>query len=112
MADAAAQPTVKKDLRLFGVFAIATGTTLSAGVFLLPGLAYQLSGPAVLLAYLIAAIMVIPPMLCKVELATAMPKAGGAYFFLDRSLGPLAGTGAMSAALAALAQSRETPQTS
>ncbi|MCH2144347.1 MAG: amino acid permease [Phycisphaerales bacterium] len=92
MAEAAAQPTVKKDLRLFGVFAIATGTTLSAGVFLLPGLAYQLSGPAVLLAYLIAAIMVIPPMLCKVELATAMPKAGGAYFFLDRSLGPLAGT--------------------
>lgn len=92
MADAAAQPTVKKDLRLFGVFAIATGTTLSAGVFLLPGLAYQLSGPAVLLAYLIAAVMVIPPMLCKVELATAMPKAGGAYFFLDRSLGPLAGT--------------------
>ena len=27
-----------------------------------------------------------------VELATAMPKAGGLYYFLDRALGPLAGT--------------------
>lgn len=92
MAETTNQPALKKDLRLFGVFAIATGTTLSAGVFLLPGLAFSLSGPAVLLAYLFAAIMVIPPMLCNVELATAMPKAGGTYFFLDRSLGPLAGT--------------------
>ena len=31
-------------------------------------------------------------MLCKIELATAMPRAGGVYYFLDRSLGPLAGT--------------------
>jgi len=26
------------------------------------------------------------------ELSTAMPKAGGTYYFLDRALGPLAGT--------------------
>ena len=30
---------LKKELSLFGVYAIATGTTLSAGFFLLPGLA-------------------------------------------------------------------------
>ena len=83
---------LKKDLTLFGVFALATGTTLSAGFFLLPGIAFEKSGPAVILAYLIAALMMVAPMLCKVELATAMPKAGGTYFFLDRSLGPLAGT--------------------
>lgn len=84
--------TLRKDLTLFGVFAVATGTTLSAGFFLLPGLAFAQSGPAVVLAYSIAALMMVAPMLCKVELATAMPKAGGTYFFLDRSLGPLAGT--------------------
>ena len=83
---------LRKDLTLFGVFAVATGTTLSAGIFLLPGFAYSLAGPAVVLSYGIAALMMIAPMLCKVELATAMPKAGGTYFFLDRSLGPLAGT--------------------
>ena len=86
------QVKLKKDLSLFGVFAVATGTTLSAGFFLLPGMAYSQSGPAVILAYFIAALMMVAPMLCKVELATAMPKAGGTYFFLDRSLGPLAGT--------------------
>lgn len=92
MADAGAAPKLKKELTLFGVFALATGTTLSAGFFLLPGMAFKISGPAVIIAYLIAAAMMVAPMLCKVELATAMPKAGGTYFFLDRSLGPLAGT--------------------
>ena len=31
-------------------------------------------------------------MFSKAELSTAMPKAGGTYYFLDRSLGPLVGT--------------------
>ena len=31
-------------------------------------------------------------MLCMAELSTAMPKAGGTYYFLDRALGPLFGT--------------------
>ena len=86
------QPKLKKELNLFGVFAVAIGTTLSAGFFLLPGLAYQQAGPAVILSYLIAAAIMVAPTLCIVELATAMPKAGGTYFFLDRSLGPLWGT--------------------
>lgn len=92
MSKAGGDQKLRKDLSLFGVFAVATGTTLSAGFFLLPGLAFTQSGPAVILAYLIAALMMVAPMLCIVELATAMPKAGGTYFFLDRSLGPLAGT--------------------
>jgi basic amino acid/polyamine antiporter, APA family len=83
---------LKKEINLLGVFSIAAGTTLSAGFFLLPGLAAQQAGPALILAYIIAAIPLIPAMLSVVELATAMPKAGGVYYFLDRSLGPLVGT--------------------
>jgi len=83
---------LRKELSLLGVYAIATGTTLSAGFFLLPGLAAELAGPAVVLSYVIAALLVVPAMLSIVELATAMPRAGGAYYFLDRSLGPVAGT--------------------
>jgi len=30
-------------------------------------------------------------MLSKAELATAMPKAGGDYFYIDRSMGPAMG---------------------
>ena len=83
---------LKKEIGLLGVFSIAAGTTLSAGFFLLPGLAAQQAGPALILAYILAAIPLIPAMLSVVELATAMPKAGGVYYFLDRSLGPLVGT--------------------
>lgn len=84
--------TANKSLGLFAVFALATGTTLSSGFFLLPSFATQLAGPAVILAYLIAGLLLIPPMLSKIELGTAMPRSGGAYYFLDRSLGPMVGT--------------------
>ncbi len=83
---------LRRELGLRDVYAIATGATLSAGLFLLPGPAAAQAGPAVVLAYLIAAIPMVPAMFSVVELATAMPRAGGAYYFLDRSLGPLAGT--------------------
>ncbi len=60
---------LKKELTLFNVYAIATGTTLSAGFFLLPGIAFNEAGPAVVLSYLIAAIPLIPAMFSMVELA-------------------------------------------
>ena len=41
---------------------------------------------------MIAAIPLIPAMFSMVELSTAMPRAGGAYYFLDRSMGPFVGT--------------------
>lgn len=83
---------LKKEIGLLGVFAIGTGSTLSGGLFLLPGLAAEEAGTAIILSYLLAAIPLIPALLCKTELATAMPRTGGIYFFLDRTLGPLAGT--------------------
>ena len=83
---------LKKELTILNVYAIATGTTLSAGFFLLPGIACNEAGPAVGLSYMIAAIPLIPAMFSMVELSTAMPRAGGAYYFLDRSMGPFVGT--------------------
>ena len=83
---------LKKELGLFDVIAISMGSMISAGFFLLPGIAAQQSGPSVFLAYLLASFFILPAMFSIAELATATPKAGGGYFFIDRSLGPLFGT--------------------
>jgi basic amino acid/polyamine antiporter, APA family len=83
---------MKKELTLFNIYTIATGATIASGFFLLPGLAFAQAGPAMILSYIIATIPVIPALFSTAELSTAMPRAGGVYFFLDRSMGPLLGT--------------------
>ena len=83
---------LKKEMGLFDVYAIATGVTLSAGFFLLPGLAAVEVGSGLPLAYLLAGLIITPGLVSMAELATAMPRAGGVYYFLDRSMGPLMGT--------------------
>ena len=81
-----------RSLGLRHVFALSTGAMLSSGLFLLPGLAAAKAGPAAVLAYLLAGCLAVPAMLSVSELATALPKAGGAYYFLERALGPAVGT--------------------
>ncbi len=81
-----------RNLNTLAVFSIASGSMISSGLFILPALAFEKAGPAMIVSYFIAALMVIPSMFTKAELATAMPRSGGTYFFVYRSLGPLLGT--------------------
>ena len=83
---------LKKELGLVDVFCIAAGAMISSGLFVLPGLAFAKAGPAIIVAYFLAALLVVPALFAKAELATAMPKAGGTYFFIERSMGSLFGT--------------------
>lgn len=82
---------MKRELGLAGVFAVAAGAMISSGLFVLPGIAFAKAGPAMILSYLFASLLMVPSLLSKAELATAMPKAGGTYFFVERSLGPIMG---------------------
>ena len=82
---------LQRKLGFWDVFAIATGAMISSGLFILPGQAFAISGPGVVLAYAIAALLMIPALFSKCELATAMPKSGGAYFFVERAIGTLPG---------------------
>lgn len=84
--------SLKKELNLLDVYAITTGATLSGGFFILPGLAAAEAGSALILAYLLVAIPLFPAVFSLVEMSTAMPRAGGLYYFVDRSLGPGMGT--------------------
>jgi len=79
---------LRKQLGLLGVFAVASGAMISSGLFVLPAIAFAKAGPAVILSYLFASILILPSVLSKAELSTAMPRAGGTYFFVERSLGP------------------------
>jgi basic amino acid/polyamine antiporter, APA family len=81
-----------RQLGFLGVFSIASGAMISSGLFILPGIAFEHIGPSVIIAYLIAGLFVLPTLLIKAELSTAMPKAGGDYFFIERSMGTTAGT--------------------
>jgi APA family basic amino acid/polyamine antiporter len=83
---------LRKQLSLLDVYLVSTGAMFSSGFFLLPGLATDWTGPSVVLAYAISGLLIMPAMLSQAELATAMPRAGGAYYYLDRTLGPLVGT--------------------
>src|SRR5699024_1859882 len=83
---------LKKGLKLFDVYCIAISSMFSAGFFLIPGLAAVHAGPSVLVAYLLACIIVLPTIFSLSELAPTMPRAGGTYYIIDRSLGPLPGT--------------------
>jgi amino acid transporter/mannitol/fructose-specific phosphotransferase system IIA component (Ntr-type) len=82
----------RKELNTLELFCIAAGTMISSGIFILPGLAFAKTGPSVVLAYLLAGALAWVGALSLAELASAMPKAGGDYFFISRSLGPSVGT--------------------
>jgi len=82
---------LKKQLGLPDVFAVAAGAMISSGLFVLPAIAYAKVGPAVILSYFFASILIIPSVLSKAELATAMPRAGGTYFYIERSFGTVWG---------------------
>ncbi len=82
---------LRRELGLLDVFCIATGAMISSGIFVLPGLAHAQAGPSVIVSYAIAGVLAGLGILSTAELATAMPKAGGDYYFITRSLGPAVG---------------------
>jgi amino acid transporter len=79
-------------LGLYGVFAVSVGAMVGSGIFVLPGLAAKIAGPAVVLAYFIAGLIIFPAAFSQSEMATAMPESGGTYLYIDRAMGPLMGT--------------------
>ncbi|MCZ6736708.1 MAG: amino acid permease, partial [Actinobacteria bacterium] len=83
---------LQRHLGLYAVFAVSIGAMIGSGIFVLPGLAFELGGPGMILAYLLAGVIVFPAALAQAEMATAMPRAGGAYLYIDMAMGPLMGT--------------------
>src|SRR3990172_8041366 len=83
---------LKKALSLLDVFSLITGSIIGAELFILPGLAHEIAGNAVIVSYLLAALLLTTSTLSMAELASAMPKAGADYFIVNRVMGPAVGT--------------------
>ena len=82
----------RRKLGLLDVFCTASGAMISSGLFILPGLAHAEAGPAVVVSYLLAGLLAMTGMLSQSELVSAMPKAGGTYYYVTRSMGAAMGT--------------------
>lgn len=83
---------LERGMGTWQVFSFAAGAMISSGLFVLPAVIYPEAGPGIILSYVFASFLMIPAVISQAELSTAMPKAGGTYFFIRRSLGPLFGT--------------------
>lgn len=83
---------LERSLGLGAVVSISISAMIGSGIFVLPAIAAESTGPSVWLAYLLASLAVLPAALSKSELATAMPTSGGSYVYLERTFGPIMGT--------------------
>jgi len=83
---------LERTLGLPGGLAIGIGTMIGAGIFVFPGLAGAEVGTAATASFAVGGLVALLVALPTSELATAMPKSGGGYYFISRGLGTLAGT--------------------
>ena len=82
---------LKRDVGLFGVVALAAGSVIGGGPFVLAGPASALAGPSVWLSYLVIGLPMIAVAICYAAIASAMPIEGGTYYYPSRVLSPFWG---------------------
>jgi len=82
---------LERTLSLPAALAIGVGTMVGAGIFVFPGIAAGDAGAGAMLSFALAGGIALLVALATAELATAMPKSGGAYFFISRTFGPRLG---------------------
>jgi amino acid transporter/nucleotide-binding universal stress UspA family protein len=81
-----------KDLGPLAALTIGVGTMIGAGIFVLPGDAVTTAGSLAVAAFVVGGVIALLTALSASELGTAMPKSGGAYFYVNHALGPLFGS--------------------
>lgn len=71
---------------------MSLGGAIGAGLFVGSGAAIAVAGPAVLIAYVIAGLIIIAVMHMLGEMAVREPSSGAFSVFAERALGPIVGT--------------------
>lgn len=83
--------SVKKTLTLFDITAIGINAVIGSGIFLLPGILFKQSGPACIVAYLIAGGICFLSALCFAEVSSMFKHSGGSYVYARESFGNFVG---------------------
>ena len=79
---------LKKDVGALDVTVFGVGVIIGAGIFVLTGVAAATrAGPAIMLSFVVAAVICAFAALCYAELAATVPAAGSAYTFSYVTLG-------------------------
>ncbi|KZX47708.1 amino acid permease [Haloarcula sp. K1] len=81
-----------KDLGPLAALTIGVGTMIGAGIFVLPGEAILKAGSFASVAFVLGGIIAMFTALSASELGTAMPRSGGAYYYVNHALGPMFGS--------------------
>jgi amino acid transporter/nucleotide-binding universal stress UspA family protein len=81
-----------KDLGPLAALTIGVGTMIGAGIFVLPGEAILKAGSMASVAFVLGGVIAMFTALSASELGTAMPRSGGAYYYVNHALGPLFGS--------------------
>ena len=81
-----------KDLGPLAALTIGVGTMIGAGIFVLPGEAILRSGSLASVAFVLGGVIAMFTALSASELGTAMPRSGGAYYYVNHALGPMFGS--------------------
>ena len=82
---------LERSIGLLGAIALVVGAVIGAGIYVLVGKIAFNAGDALWLAFVIAMLVSLIGVLPLIQLAAAIPGAGGGYLYVSRMLGPFAG---------------------
>lgn len=81
---------LKRSLSALNLISLGIGCIIGAGIFVMTGMqAAQYAGPAILISFVLAAIVCGFAALCYAELASSLPVSGSAYSYAYATLGEL-----------------------
>ncbi len=86
------EKSLRRVLGLPATLTIGLGVMIGSGIFVFPGLAGGRAGIGAAISFGLAGLVALIVALCMAELATAIPRSGGAYYFISRGLGAFWGT--------------------
>ncbi|PSP79500.1 amino acid transporter [Halobacteriales archaeon QS_1_68_20] len=87
-----ADQELARDLGFLEAYTLGLGTMIGAGIFILPGIAAEIAGPASSISFAIGGTVALLAAFSLSELATGMPKAGGSYYYVNHALGSFFGS--------------------